>query len=153
MLSQKGVVGRQNISSKESTPSHEYPAQETEAGVYVQSHERRKEFGGGRKERGEGKHLHNSTSKCLLRPRTRINAKPAAPPRVASLPSELGSQITAAEIRLIPGEGTNERSERLWNGWRIGEEGAEGAKPPKRAKAVRLSGRARGLKSTTTTTS
>lgn len=47
--------------------------------VDVQSHERRKEFGGGRKERGEGKHLHNSTSKCLLRPRTRINAKPVAP--------------------------------------------------------------------------
>ena len=47
--------------------------------VNVQSHERRKEFGGGRKERGEGKHLHNSTSKCLLRPRTRINAKPVAP--------------------------------------------------------------------------
>ena len=27
LLSQKGVVGRQNISSKESTLSHEYPAQ------------------------------------------------------------------------------------------------------------------------------
>ena len=47
--------------------------------LLVQSHERRKEFGGGRKERGEGQHLHNSTSKCLLRPRTRINAKPVAP--------------------------------------------------------------------------
>ena len=67
----------------------------------------------GRKERGEGKHLHNSTSKCLLRPRTRINAKPVAP-HPPLLPSEAGSQITA-EIRLIPGERTNERP---WEGRR-----------------------------------
>ena len=54
--------------------------------------------------------MHNSTSKCLLRPRTRINAKPVAPPRApfAPLGAWKSNNRGGREIRLIPDERTNE---------------------------------------------